>query len=162
MIDGWTDFFEAQVAAAAALTGLVFVALSINLERIVGYPGLVGRAAEALMLLVQPVFVGLAVLIAGQSLRTVGIEVALISVILVITIGRILITSGWPAARDRPHKEFGTRCGLVVAALVPALIGSVIMIGGNDDGFYLLAFSTGMCLAAGIADAWVLLVEIVR
>jgi hypothetical protein len=117
MIDGWTDFFEAQVAAAAALTGLVFVALSINLERIVGYPGLVGRAAEALMLLVQPVFIGLAVLQAGQSLRAVGIEAAIISLILVIAITRILVTSGWPAARDRPHNEFATRCSLVAADL---------------------------------------------
>jgi hypothetical protein len=36
------------------------------------------------------------------------------------------------------------------------------LISGNDNGFYVQSFSTGMCLAAGIADAWVLLVEIVR
>ena len=32
--DEWHDFFLAQVGAAAALLGLLFVALSINLQRI--------------------------------------------------------------------------------------------------------------------------------
>jgi hypothetical protein len=162
MIAGWTDFFEAQVAAAAALTGLVFVALSINLERIIGYPGLVGRAAEALLLLVQPVFVGLAVLQDGQSLRAVGIEVGAISVILIVAVVRILTTSGWRASRDRPSSEFASRCTLVAAGLVPGLVASALLISGNDNGFYAQSISTAMCLAAGIADAWVLLVEIVR
>jgi hypothetical protein len=162
MIAGWTDFFEAQVAAAAALAGLVFVALSINLERILSYSGLVGRAAEALMLLVQPVFIGLAVLQNGQSLRVVGIEVAAISVILIVAITRILITSGWPAARGRPHNEFAARCTLVGGALVPGVVAAALLISGNSDGFYAQSISTGMCLAAGIADAWVLLVEIMR
>jgi hypothetical protein len=162
MIAGWTDFFEAQVAAAAALTGLVFVALSINLERIIGYPGLVGRAAEALLLLVQPVFVGLAVLQDGQSVRAVGIEVGAISVIVIAAVGRILITSGRRAANGRPRNEFASRCTLVAAALVPGLVAAALLISGNDNGFYAQSISTAMCLAAGIADAWVLLVEIVR
>ena len=162
MIAGWTDFFEAQVAAAAALTGLVFVALSINLERILSYPGLVGRAAEALMLLVQPVFIGLAVLQDGQSLRVVGIEVGAISLILIVAVARILMTSGREAARDRPRSEFATRCTLVASALVPGIVAAALLISGNHNGFYAQSISTAMCLAAGIADAWVLLVEIMR
>src|SRR5262249_51640091 len=47
----WDSFFVAQVSASAALTGLVFVALSINLQRIMNFPQLVDRAAEALIVL---------------------------------------------------------------------------------------------------------------
>src|SRR5215211_7746283 len=60
----WHDFFLAQAGAAGVLTGLVFVGVSINLDKIVADPssGLAGRAAEALILLV-------AVLIASVAAR---------------------------------------------------------------------------------------------
>ena len=53
-MNAWHDFFLAQAGAAGVLTGLVFVGVSINLQKIVSDPnsGLVGRAAEALILLV--------------------------------------------------------------------------------------------------------------
>ncbi len=78
MVADWTDFFEGQVTARAALTGLVFVAISINLERIIGFTGLVGRAAEAMLSLVAPVFIGLAVFVAGQTVRVIGFEVLVV------------------------------------------------------------------------------------
>ncbi len=40
---GWHDFFVAQVGAAAALTGLLFVALSLNITRILQYAWLPAR-----------------------------------------------------------------------------------------------------------------------
>jgi modulator of FtsH protease len=50
----WHDFLLALAGAAGVLTGLVFVGVSINLEKIMSQPGfgLSGRAAEALILLV--------------------------------------------------------------------------------------------------------------
>src|SRR6185312_6154219 len=45
----WTDFFVAEVGASAALAGLVIVAISINVTRIISYPWLPGRAAETLV-----------------------------------------------------------------------------------------------------------------
>ena len=45
----WEPFFSAIIAAAAALTGLLFVAVSINLDRILkGARFLPARAAETL------------------------------------------------------------------------------------------------------------------
>ena len=46
----WHDFFLAQAGAAGVLTGLVFVGVSINLQKIVSDPrsGLAGRAGERL------------------------------------------------------------------------------------------------------------------
>jgi hypothetical protein len=43
---GWENFFVAQVGAAAALSGLVFVAVSTSLPRIVANKHLRGRAPE--------------------------------------------------------------------------------------------------------------------
>ena len=45
----WSSYLSAQASAAASLTGLVFVAVSINLTRVISVPGLAGRAAESII-----------------------------------------------------------------------------------------------------------------
>ena len=47
----WKDLFVAMAGASAALAGLLFVAISINVDRIVKYEGLPERGLEALGLL---------------------------------------------------------------------------------------------------------------
>lgn len=42
----WSELFVASAGASAALAGLVFVAVSINVERILEFPGLPERALE--------------------------------------------------------------------------------------------------------------------
>ena len=44
----WESLFVAEAGASAALAGLLFVAISINLERILQGAGLSGRAGEAM------------------------------------------------------------------------------------------------------------------
>jgi hypothetical protein len=46
----WSDFALAQLGASAALLGLVFVGVSINLRDVVASGLLVNRAAEAVIL----------------------------------------------------------------------------------------------------------------
>ena len=51
----WEPFFVALISAAAALTGLLFVAVSINLDKIVKgrLLGIVGAVYSAWVLLVE-------------------------------------------------------------------------------------------------------------
>ena len=44
----WTNFFIAAAGASASLAGLVFVALSVNINRILEYPQLPSRAAATI------------------------------------------------------------------------------------------------------------------
>jgi hypothetical protein len=73
----WQEFFLAQAGAAGVHTGLVFVGVSINLEKILSQPdfGLPGRAAEALILLVAVLATSCLLLVLGQGTRMVGVEV---------------------------------------------------------------------------------------
>jgi hypothetical protein len=45
----WHDFFIACAGASAALMGLIFVGVSINLTRILSFPTLPGRALISMM-----------------------------------------------------------------------------------------------------------------
>ena len=65
----WESFFVALAGAAAALVGLVFVALSINLTKVLGGRGLPERAAEAIVLLSSVLLVALLGLVPGQPAR---------------------------------------------------------------------------------------------
>jgi hypothetical protein len=72
--EGWANFFAAETGAAATLSGLVFVAMSINLSRILAFPHLPRRAAETLALLVGALVVCSIGLVPGQSGAVVGTE----------------------------------------------------------------------------------------
>jgi hypothetical protein len=161
MTHSWDSFFVAQVGASAALTGLVFVALSINLARIIDYPQLVGRAGEAVILLVQPVVLGLAVLAPDHSTRTVGLLTAVGAFGAAAIVG-VLLKRGAALSRDRPRREVRTRATMVVVALLPAMIGSIVLLTGSTAGVGWIALGAVLAICAGIFDAWVLLVEILR
>jgi hypothetical protein len=93
-IGAWSNYLSVQAEAAATLTGLVFVAVSINL----GHP------------------------------RTWGIT-------------RIIQTQ---------------------LATVPFCFSGILLLRGSPAGLYWLAPGLIFSLAAGVASAWILLVEILR
>src|SRR5271154_7159580 len=70
---GWTDFLVAAAGATGALAGLVFVALSINLARILELPGVAGRAAETILVLASGLIAALLALIPGQAPLELGV-----------------------------------------------------------------------------------------
>ena len=74
----WNDFFTAELAASAALVGLIFVGISINLTRIVTIPRLPSRALLALIVLLAILVVSSLLLVPGQSLTLVGSEVLIV------------------------------------------------------------------------------------
>jgi hypothetical protein len=161
VVGDWSTFFAAQVGAGAALTGLVFVALSINLKQILAFPGLPSRSAEAIILLMQPVIVGAAVLIPEQGLLVLGIEILVAGGLTWGQITRMI----WQARAliiERPVRERVTRIGFAELATLPQLVAGGMLVAGVSQGLYVESGALFICVFDGVLDAWVLLVEILR
>ena len=80
----WAAFFAAELAALAALTGFVVVAISINLSRILAYSWLPSRAGEALIGPVGAITATSLVLIPGQPAPLLGAEVVVAGLVMAI------------------------------------------------------------------------------
>ncbi len=161
LMGSWQTLFATQAGVAAALTGLVFVALSINLKQILALPGLAARAGEALLLLLFPVVSGLVGVLPQTSVRALGGELLAISVLLWLMVARILL-AGRRTLRMRPLREFLIRAITAQTAMVPAVIAGCLLVAGNQSGLWFQAAAVILCIVAGVGDAWVLLVEILR
>jgi hypothetical protein len=55
MLDGWSEFFVATAGAAAALAGLIIVAMSVNIQTILNIPSMTSRAAATIASLILSV-----------------------------------------------------------------------------------------------------------
>lgn len=157
----WADFAAGMAGAAAALAGLLFVAVSINIQTIIVGTGIAGRAAQALISLALPVFLSLALLVPGQSDVALAIELLVISAVTVPALGRF----AHPARRAVEQPRYSWILTNVVPALVITLCPVVAAIGLLTDslgGLYWLPAAVAVALAGGLVNAWVLLVEILR
>jgi hypothetical protein len=72
----WTNFFLAAASASAALAGLVIVAVSVNITRILQLPQLPTRAAATVVNLILILVSSMATLV-PQPARVMGFEIAI-------------------------------------------------------------------------------------
>ena len=158
----WANFFVAEVGAAAALSGLLFVAISINLSTILKYPHLPGRAGETLAVVVGAMVLGSVALVPGMP---AGVFAALV-ILAGAAMGLFPAVIQFSAWRDAEARALAKRrSGRVALSLVPSLpvlVAGVLLLVGQPGGLYWLAFGVIAALVAGILNAWVLLIEIMR
>jgi hypothetical protein len=158
----WTDLFVAAAGASAALAGLVFVAVSINLDRILGEAGLPDRALETLLLLVAVLLVSIVSLIPGQSGGALGAELLLLSLTIFVVIARMPTIATGTANFTPPPSWVWARWGLRLFGTVPFVIGGASILLEAGGGLYWIVAGIVFALVGAISNAWVLLVEILR
>lgn len=155
----WHELFVMSGGAAAALAGLIFVAVSLNHEDILNVPTLAPLAAQTLTVLVGIVVLcalGLAPgqprFVFGAELVAVGLAVCVVVVATTLRIHKHLRYRWWTAS----HFLLGT------VAAVPLLVAGLSLLAGVGGGLYwaLAEIVAGFLVAAYYA--WVLLVEIRR
>jgi hypothetical protein len=157
----WANFLIAEVGATAALTGLMIVAVSINLQHILSSPQLPGRAAEMLFMLVGALLVCSFGLMPDQPVKLFGGEI--IAVGLLMTVAPVVIQARQlPVLKTQPLSWWLWRSIVALCAGVPVLVGGLYLVTGAGNGLYWVAAGVLVTLAATVWNAWVLLIEILR
>ncbi len=157
----WSEFAVGVVGAAATLVGLLFVAVSINLRRILEFTGLPARAGQTLIFLATPLFAALFVLIPNQSNAALAGEILAVAFLTGAAHLRISVQSG-----RSEHEAFGlwlaNRTAPGAAVTVCLLLAGITLLAQSGGGLYWTVPSVVIAILAGILNAWVLLVEILR
>jgi hypothetical protein len=156
----WQPFFGAQVGAAAALAGLVIVAISINIARILAHPILPGRAAETLVAPTGVLIASTYGLVPTHDPATLGTELVIVGAVMWLMPAIIQ----WRTARspDYPRRAIFIRIALTQASSLPFIAAGWLMLVHDPDALYWLVPGVTFSLIATIINAWVLLVEILR
>ena len=158
---GWDNFAVAQVGAAAALAGLVFVGISVNLTRVLAAPGVPGRAAEAVVVLAALLIAASALLVPGQSAGLLAAELAAIGIVDWIVVVALQYRVRGFELNERPG-AFVLRVILGQLATLPFILAGVGLALRGEGGLYWFALGAFGSYAVAFLDAWVLLVEINR
>lgn len=158
---GWQDLGVAAAGASAALAGLVFVAVSINLDRILAYPWLPGRVAETVVILAAVLVEALLLLAPGQSRIALGAEMAGAGAAawVALTVGHLRLLRH-DADTTPPHRWPRVVAGQL--ASLPALVAGASLLLHAGGGLYWLLAGMALSMLAAILNAWVLLIEIGR
>lgn len=157
--ESWNDLYVMFGGAAAALAGLIFVAVSLNDEAV-----LQARALPALVLRTLSTLIGIIVLcgaglIPGQDPFFLGLEVLIVGVALT---GISFVTT----VRNFSSTTYVSRrivlLLLAAAASLPAVIGGISILAGVGGGQYWLAFGFAAGTIVASYHAWILLIVIRR
>ena len=157
----WSDLFVATAGASAALLGLLFVAVSINLERILGFQGLPERALETLMLLLGVLVASIAGLVPGQSALALGLELLALGLAMAAGAARLPVTYAADSGAGSIGWRLG-RHGVRAASIGPILVAGITLVLEGGGGLYWLAAGIAFSIFGAVVGAWVLLVEILR
>jgi len=157
----WHDFFVATAGAAAALTGLIFVGVSINITKILSLPKLPDRALLSIILLLNILVVSSLMLIPRQSCMAIGFEISAIAVCVYSFVTRIDIGIYKNTAVEY-KKQLLISLIYNQVSLLPYLVAGAAIFISKENGIYWLVPGIIVSFIKGVVDAWVLLVEINR
>lgn len=157
----WQALLSVLAESAATLTGLVFVAVSINLAKILSSPGLPGRAAESIAQFLQVFFICIAALIPRQTTRALAAEIIAVALLC----WGLQMASQNNYARSRSgHPKWWLISRIVQTQLgsVPLFVGAIYLLTGSPVGLYWLVPGFFLSFFAGVLNTWILLIEINR
>ena len=156
----WHDFGTSFAAAAGALLGLAFVAISFNLDQILKLKALPGRAIETLAFFAYALAASLLIQLPGLSGVGLGVGQAILATGVVVLVLRNL--PRWRQEREDPLSWRLTHFSPAALTAVLAAVGAVGTITTSAGGLYWLAAAMTVATAFGLTNSWVLLVEIMR
>jgi modulator of FtsH protease len=157
----WANFFVAIASASAALTGLIFIGVSISLAKVLSIPGLTGRALGSRILLMTMLVVASLSLVPAQAPAWIGSEFLIVG--LIIWIATLSLDIGMLTRAEAAHKKhYRLNILFTQLAVLPYIISGLIIFCNGLHGVYWLVPGIVFSFIKALIDAWVLLVEIHR
>jgi modulator of FtsH protease len=153
----WVNFAIALATASGALTGLVFVAVSLNAADVLGSAFHRRRAESTLVILLGILTASLLLLLPGQGRVPAAVEILFVGAVLAYRTART-----WPVLRTSPRREamISYLAGVTAHSLmVLGAIGLLIRVGG---GLYVVAAALVLALVRALSDIWILFTAMAR
>ncbi|MGZ3882706.1 MAG: hypothetical protein ACXVNO_03845 [Bacteroidia bacterium] len=158
-METWHDFFVAVAGAAAALTGLIFVGVSLSLSKIINTK-LPDRASEALILLMAVLIIS-CLCLAPQSSILLGTEILVMGALAWFVLLKLDLSI--LRATDKEYKHHYMRMiVLTQLATLSYVISGIVTLVCGYKGIYWIIPAVTLSFGKSVLDAWVILVEIHR
>jgi hypothetical protein len=153
----WSGFAATLGAVAGALTGLLFVAVSIKSDLLSASRNLASRAAQSLCLFMTAVLIAL-VIAPPQPRIALGVEL----LVLAVASGSVMLILDRRAGRAAPKSVTGYLERFSPNTVTPLLtaIGGVSLLVQAGGGLYWLLAAAVAGLLGGVVSAWLFLVKV--
>ena len=151
----WSNFFVLVGTGSAALTGLVFVAVTINLEGVAKDATHRYRAINMLTGFTAVFIMSAFALMGHQTYTTLGIEWLIVSLS-----AAIVNSNGYIQAFRRHSSLYALNLFRIVggsACYLGQIIGSIMLYFGSSAGIYLSAISLIVNVCFLISGSWLLI-----
>ena len=162
---GWEEFFVCAGGATAVLSGLIFVALSINIEKVLkiekrdGQNFLTGRALEGLVDLLIVLGVSLVALTPEIARGVMAAVILLAAAASAVSPIRALIASRGQSGLGTATLVRIETAGALTITLAAAGLTLAVHHGG---GLYWLPAAFVLAITIAAVNAWVLLADVLR
>lgn len=159
MIAEWQTFFATMIGTIGALLGLLFVSVSISVQKIVTSKGLPRAAAQPLIVLLGTLIASIFFLVPGQGLFALGAEVLGTGVLagaagLANDYGTYRNASRKEAVRNITNAVFNELSFLLIA------IAGIVLMTGRAWGAVIMVPATVVAFIQASTIAWAFLVAI--
>jgi hypothetical protein len=145
----WHDFYLAAAGAAAVLLGLLFLSVSLHLDREASEYTSLNQVSRETMIVFSYVLAATLLLLAPISSPLV-LGGALL-VLSLVGLQDSLRTVGWRAPRGWAHRASLACFALIIVASITLLFGVI------DFGLYVAGLAIGVLIIAGARNAWEIL-----
>jgi hypothetical protein len=153
----WLSFGEALAAVAGALTGLLFVALSVKSDVLAASLSLTSRAAQTLVLFMTSVLIAV-LLVAPQPPAALGWE--LLAVAAVSGTALLILDRRAGHSTDQGVARYIERFSPnTITAVLVAVAGLTFLLKAGG-GLYWLIPAAVTSLLGGVVNAWLFLVRV--
>jgi hypothetical protein len=156
-VGAWSEFGVAVLGGAAALAGLLFVAVSLNIEEVLRYSNVPARSAATLGLLVSILLTATFLVTPDQPRIAVAVELIVVGIAMLIGAVYAMVRQ-----RDAPTPRAMVSSLLTVLPALMLIIAALSLWAEAGGGLYWVAAAVAVGFVSTSANAWVVLVEIKR